>query len=110
MHNMKKNRRKPILKEILGRNPKAYLVANKYKVLLGMLRRMYPRLFDLDAEGRRVFSEDYLEAFVFDAVNGNRDWQALTEGHDALNKKVLDQQWNLDNGYGPVHNSRRGEG
>ena len=88
---MKHNWRKRVLKDILDKNPKGYLVANKYKVLIGMLNRKYPELAGIDY--RR------LQDIVFDAVNGNRDWQQISEGHDKLNKIVRDQEWKMEHGY-----------
>lgn len=87
----KKNWRRPALQDILARRPDGYLVANKYKVIIGMLRRRYPELDSLD--------RSRLEDIVFDAVNGNRDWQMLTEGHDQEAKRRLEQEWKMGEGY-----------
>lgn len=87
------NWRKKAIAEVLDRNPEGYQVKNKYKVLRAILRGRYPEFGALRPE--------LILDIIFDAVNGNRDWQMMTEEHDRMNKKVLGQQWALDNGYGP---------
>lgn len=88
---MKKNWRKGEIEKVLAANPKAYLVANKYKVLRVILTRRYPMLLELNQEA--------LLDIIFDAVNGNRDWQMLTEGHDVENKNRLEQEFKIGEGY-----------
>ena len=91
MTNMKRNYRKETIESILRDKPHGRLVANKYRVLAGMLRRRHPGLAAVDSAT--------LEAVVFDAVQGNREWQQLTEGHDALNKEARSQEWKMNQGY-----------
>ena len=76
---------------ILKKRPDAYLVANKYKVLSAIIKRRHPIVANL--------SEKTLTDIIFDAVQGNREWQQLSEGHDALQKQIRDQQWRIDHGY-----------
>lgn len=103
MYNMRRNYRKETIKSILDARPDGFLVANKYKVLVGMLKRRHPVIRDLDYQ--------LLINLVFDAVQGNREWQQLTEGYDVENKKKLEQEWKMDQGYHDfpphVHNSQR---
>lgn len=87
----KKNWRRDAIAKVFLDNPEGRLVVNKYRVLRAILRKRYPELQGLD--------QTRLLDVIFDAVNGNRDWQMMTEGHDTLNKKVHDQQWRLDQGY-----------
>lgn len=91
---MKINRRKQILQKIISEKPDAVLVSNKYKVIVGLVKRLHPNEFE-------KISLAKWEEIVFDAINGNRDWQSLTEGMDKENKKVLSQQWQIDEGYQP---------
>ncbi len=90
-------KRKEIIQNIIKEKPEAILVKNKYKVLVGVIRRIYPNSFE-------KISPKIWEDIIFDAVNGNRDWQMLTEGYDKENKQKLDQQWRVDNGYIPNFN------
>lgn len=93
MYNMarKKNWRREAIARVLRDNPEGRLVANKYRVLRAILVRRYPELQGLD--------RNRLLDVIFDAVNGNRDWQMMTEGYDTENKKVHEQQWKIDQGY-----------
>lgn len=91
MYNMKRNYRKETLERILAEKPHGRLVANKYRVLAGMLRRRHPGLATVD--------QATLESVIFDAVQGNREWQQLTEGHDAQNKEIKSQEWKMSQGY-----------
>lgn len=88
---MKKNYRKETIEHILEEKPHGRLVANKYKVLVGMLRRRYKSLAGVE--------NGVLEDVVFDIVQGNREWQQLTEGFDEENKKRLEQEWKMSQGY-----------
>lgn len=87
----KKNWRKEAIARVLRDNPEGRLVANKYRVLRAILVRRYPELQAID--------RNRLLDVIFDAVNGNRDWQMMTEGYDTENKKVHDQQWRIEHGY-----------
>lgn len=90
---MKKiNRRKRIISEIILEKPEAVLVVNKYNVLFGMLKRIYPN--EINKIPKPIFMD-----IIFDAVNGNRDWQMLTEDCDKENKNKLENEW-LKNNYG----------
>ena len=86
----KKNKRVVILQQIIKEKPHAVLVANKYKVILGMLKRLYPNQIE------KIPDQIFLD-IIFDAVNGNRDWQFLTEGFDKEQKEILRQQFIVDN-------------
>ena len=86
----KKNKRVVILQQIIQEKPHAVLVANKYKVILGMLKRLYPNQIE------KIPDQIFLD-IIFDAVNGNRDWQFLTEGFDKEKKEILRQQFVVDN-------------
>ena len=87
---MKTNKRKIILQQIIKEKPHAVLVKNKYKVLFGMLKRLYPNQIDKIPE--QIFID-----LIFDAVNGNREWQTLTEGYDKENKEKLRQEYIINN-------------
>ena len=93
MYNMarKRNWRTAAIAQVLRDNPEGRLVVNKYRVLRAILRKRYPELQGLD-QGR-------LLDVIFDAVNGNRDWQMQTEGQDTEQKKVHDQRWRMEHGY-----------
>ncbi len=91
------NMRKEILKTIIKENPEAVLVKNKYKVLYGMLRRIYPNFIE-------SIPKDKFIQIIFDAINGNRDWQMLTEGFDKEIKTILSQRKQIDMGYLPGYN------
>lgn len=86
----KKNKRVEILEQIIKEKPTAVLVANKYKVIFGMLKRLYPN--QIEKIPQKIFID-----IIFDAVNGNRDWQTLTEGCDKENKEILRQQYIVNN-------------
>jgi len=77
--------RKEILKQIIKEKPEAVLVKNKYKVLVGMIRRMYPNNFE-------KLPVDVWEKIAFDLINGDRDWRILTIGRDKENKERLAEQ------------------
>jgi len=86
--------RKEIIQAIINEKPEAKLVANKYKVIIGMLKKVYPNSM------KKILSEIKHETFldiIFDAINGNRDWQTLTEGEDKENKNKLEKQWIKNN-------------
>lgn len=93
MNNMsrKKNWRRDAIEKVFRDNPEGRLVVNKYRVLRAILRRRYPELQALD--------QTRLLDVIFDAVNGNRDWQMMTEGYDTEQKKIHDQQWRMEQGY-----------
>lgn len=82
--------RKEIIAQIIKERPDAVLVKNKYKVLAGMIKRMYPQHFE---------KIDYKiwEDIIYDAVNGDRDWRVETEGFDKKNKQRLEQQFIINN-------------
>lgn len=82
--------RKEILQTIIKERPDAVLVKNKYKVLAGMIKRMYPTHFD---------KIDYKiwEDIIYEAVNADRDLRMLTEGMDKENKIKLEQQYITNN-------------
>lgn len=92
----KLNRRKQILIGIIKDKPEAVLVKNKYKVLLGMLKRVHPSVF-LATDSSAPITNERWESIIFDIVQGNRDWQQLSEGCDKENKVQLQEQWVVDN-------------
>jgi len=83
-------KRKEVIQTIIKENSRAVLVKNKYKVLVGMVRRMYPNQFE-------KIPLEIWEDIAFDISNGNRDWQMLTEGYDKENKEILEQKWLEEN-------------
>jgi len=90
-------KRKDVLNKIINERPDAVLVKNKYLVIYGMLKRMYPN--QIEKIPKQIFID-----IIFDAVNGNRDWQTLTEGFDKENKKRLSQEKMIEMGYTPGYN------
>lgn len=95
---MKKNLRKEIISKIISEHPvEACLVKNKYKVLAGMIKRMYPNNFE-------KIPLNVWEDIIFDSINGNREWQQFTEGCDKENKERLSQEKKLELGYVPGYN------
>jgi hypothetical protein len=82
--------RKEVLSQIIKEKPEAKLVKNKYKVLVGMIRRMYPNNFE-------NLPLDVWEKIAFDLVNGDRDWRILTHGEDEEEKKRLEDNWIKNN-------------
>ena len=77
--------RKEILNNIIKEKPEAVLVKNKYKVLVGMIRRMYPNNFE-------KISTNVWEEIAFELINGDRDLRLLTENFDRENKDKLMEQ------------------
>ena len=82
--------RKQILQKIIDEKPEACLVKNKYKVIVGMVRRMYPNNYE-------KIPYEVWEKLVFEIVNADRDWRTLTEGMDKENKVRLEQEYILKN-------------
>ena len=82
--------RKEILQTIIKENPNAVLVKNKYKVLAGMVRRMYPNNYE-------KLPVEVWEKIIFDVVNGDRDWRNETMGFDKEVKEVKRQEWIINN-------------
>lgn len=74
--------RKEILDKIIKDKPEAVLVKNKYKVLVGMIKRMYPNNFE-------KLPLNIWEDIAFDLINGDRDLRLLTEPFDRENKDRL---------------------
>lgn len=81
--------RKKIIAQIIKENPRANLVANKYKVLAGMSQRMFPELKEIP--------QTRLADMCYEIVNGDRDWRLLTEGKDKENKTIYEQKWIINN-------------
>jgi len=82
--------RKEILSAIIKENPNAVLVKNKYKVLRGLIKRMYPNNYE-------KLPPDIWEKIIYEVVNGDRDWRFLTEGMDKENKERLRQEYIIHN-------------
>lgn len=82
--------RKQILAQIIKERPDAVLVKNKYKVLVGMIKRMYPNNYE-------KIPHEVWEKLVFEIVNADRDWRYLSEGHDKVNKTRLEQEYIINN-------------
>lgn len=82
--------RKQILQKIIDEKPEACLVKNKYKVIVGMIRRMYPNNYE-------KIPHEVWEKLVFEIVNADRDWRMLTEGKDKVNKERLRQEYIIKN-------------
>lgn len=81
--------RKQILQKIIDEKPEAVLVKNKYKVIAGMIKRMFPEL--------QTIPQDKLADICFEAIAGDRDWRMLTEGKDKVNKEIKRQEWIVNN-------------
>ena len=69
--------------DIIKENPRASLVKNKYKVLAGMVRRMFPNNYE-------KLPPEIWEKIIYEVVNGDREWRTLTEGKDKENKTILE--------------------
>lgn len=80
--------RKLILKQIITEKPSAVLVKNKYRVLAGMTKRMFPKLEN--------FTQEELADICFEIIAGDRDWRFLTEGKDK-EKIIYEQKWIIKN-------------
>lgn len=83
--------RRQILEQIIKENPKAKLVANKYRVLAGMIQRMYPEM--------REIPQMKLGEIIFDSVQADRELRLLTVGEDVENKNRLEEQYVLKLGF-----------
>ena len=83
--------RKKILEQIIKERPDAVEVKNKYRVLTGMLRRMFPTDFE-------KIEKTKWEEIIFECVNADRDLRKLSEGKDTDNKNRLEEKW-LDENY-----------
>lgn len=86
--------RKEIIQQIIKERPNAVLAKNKYKVICGLIRRKYPNNYE-------KINPNIWESTPFDAINGNRDWQMLTENEDKDNKKRLSDEFKIKNDYMP---------
>lgn len=82
--------RKELIQKIIDKNPDAVLVKNKYKVLTGLVKRMYPNNYE-------KISPKMWEDIIYAVVNGDRDWRILTQGKDKENKEILRQQYIVNN-------------
>ena len=82
--------RKEILQTIIKENPNAVLVKNKYKVLAGMIRRMFPNNYE-------KLPPEIWEKIIFEVVNGDRDWRWETKGFDKEVKQIKSQEYILQN-------------
>lgn len=82
--------RRKIIQQIINERPDAVLVKNKYKVLIGMIKRIYPNNYD-------KISKEVWEDIAYDLVNGDRDLRLLTEGMDRENKQRLEQEYIIKN-------------
>lgn len=79
-------KRKSLIKQVIDKNINAVLVKNKYKVLVGLVRRMYPKTYE-------KIEPHLWEEIIYEVVNGDRDWRLLTKGFDKKNKDKLEKQW-----------------
>lgn len=96
--------RRQIIENIIKERPNdAVLVANKYKVIAGVIRRMFPEIKEITelepviVNGKSV--KDKLVDIIFEAVNADRDWRLATEGQDKENKERLEVEYLKENGY-----------
>lgn len=79
------------LEQIIKEHPDtAVLVKNKYKVLSGMVRRMFPNNYE-------KIPPQVWEDIIYEVVNGDRDWRKLSEGKDKVNKVRLEQEYIINN-------------
>ena len=83
-----------IINQIIKERPEAVLVSNKYKVLIGVIKRMYPEQFE-------KIPLKIWEDIAFDLINGDRDWRKATQGFDEENKQRLEDNWIKEN-YGTI--------
>ena len=79
-----------IINQIIKERPEAVLVKNKYKVLVGVIRRRYPEQFE-------KIPLKIWEDITFDMVNADREWRTATKGQDEENKKELETNWIKEN-------------
>lgn len=97
------NRRQIIQNIIKERPNEAVLVANKYKVIAGVIRRMFPEIKEIKelepviVNGKCV--KDKLVDIIYEAVNADRDWRTETEGQDKENKERLEVEYLKEQGY-----------
>lgn len=96
--------RRQIIENIIKERPtEAVLVANKYKVIAGVVRRMFPEIKEIKelepvmANGKCV--KDKLVDIIYEAVNADREWRLATEGQDKENKENLEVEYLKNNGY-----------
>lgn len=82
--------RKEIIQNIVKDREDARLVKNKYKVLVGLIRRKYPNEYGKIDKG-------IWEDIAFDLVNGDRDWRLATEDYDRQEKDRLEQEYIIKN-------------
>ncbi len=96
--------RRQIIENIIKERPHdAILVQNKYKVIAGVVRRIFPELKEITelepviVNGKSV--KDKLVDIIYEAVNADRDWRLATEGMDKENKERLEVEYLKNNGY-----------
>ena len=87
---MKKNIRKSIITQIINNNSEAVLVKNKYKVVCGVIRRIFPKNY-------AKISPKMWEEIIYQAIGADRDWRLMTEGQDKKNKKRLSDEFIVNN-------------
>lgn len=82
-------KRKEYIKRILDIYPEGGNTKNKYKVITLAIVEMHPEL-------KAIPNKQLLDIF-YDVINADRDWRKLTEGENKEEKKILSQQWVIDN-------------
>jgi hypothetical protein len=82
-----------ILQQIIQDKPEtATLIKNKYRVIAGVLQRMYPEL---------TMPQAKLAEIAFDAIALDREWRLETEGMQKDEKKRLSDKKKVELGYLP---------
>lgn len=91
------NRRQIIQNIIKERPNEAVLVANKYKVIAGVVRRIFPEIKEIKelepviVNGKCI--KDKLVDIIYEAVNADRDWRLESNGFDGDNKNRLEEEF-----------------
>lgn len=77
------------IEDTVAKEPRARLLANKYKTIRNTIMYKYPKLNDM--------GKDMVEAIIDDAIHLDRYWRRLTEDDDKENKEIARQEWIVDN-------------
>lgn len=83
------SRLKSNLKRVLV-NPKARLIENKYKAIRQTLVELHPHF-------AKQLSPEQLLTIVEDSISLDRYWRLETQEEQKEEKKILSEQWQLDN-------------
>ena len=78
-----------ILRQIINEREGARLVKNKYRVIMGVIKRLYPEY--------ELISKEKWENIVYDIISLDRTWRLYTEDYDKENKKRLSEEFVVNN-------------